>query len=132
MTLWLPATEPPGDDDEDAEDGAPPPPAQQGLALLVDDDAQVRRVFRRSLLELGYAVLVDDAQAPAHWAERLPPLQIPEDEDSGRGALELRAATQDALVVGLARSFWNLCNGHGEFTPRRIDLALARARLAAR
>ncbi|GAB1385250.1 hypothetical protein MASR1M59_03980 [Melaminivora sp.] len=102
------------------------------LRLVIDGATAWIYEPKRSLLELGYAVLVDDAQAPAHWAERLPPLQIPEDEDSGRGALELRAATQDALVVGLARSFWNLCNGHGEFTPRRIDLALARARLAAR
>ena len=65
VSLWLPATEPPGDDDEDAQDGAPPAAAQQGLALLVDDDAQVRRVIRRSLLELGYAVLEADGGAQA-------------------------------------------------------------------
>jgi len=36
-----------------------------GLALLVDDDAQVRRVIRRSLLELGYSVLEADDGAAA-------------------------------------------------------------------
>ena len=56
FSLWLPGTEAPGD-------AAAAPPAQahgdahQGLALLVEDDAAVRQVVRRSLLDLGYAVL---------------------------------------------------------------------------
>lgn len=58
VTVWLPAVQPP------APAAAVAPghpghslPAQRGLALLVDDDAQVRRVVRRNLLELGYVVL---------------------------------------------------------------------------
>ena len=56
FSLWLPATDTPGD-------AAAAPPtrargaAHQGLALLVEDDAAVRQVVRRSLLDLGYAVL---------------------------------------------------------------------------
>ena len=42
-----------------------PPRPRAGLALLVDDDAQVRRVVRRSLLDLGYAVLEADSGAEA-------------------------------------------------------------------
>lgn len=61
VSLWLPAAEAvgaaaaaPGA----ARAGAPPAAAaRRGLALLVDDDTQVRRVVRRSLRELGYAVL---------------------------------------------------------------------------
>ena len=64
VTLWLPATEPPGDEAPAAGEAAAPAVAQ-GLALLVDDDAQVRRVIRRSLLELGYAVLEADGGAEA-------------------------------------------------------------------
>ena len=36
---------------------ADPAPASQGLCLLVEDDAGVRQLVRRHLLELGYAVL---------------------------------------------------------------------------
>lgn len=62
VSLWLPAAQPPA---EPAPEPAPPPrPGRDaqgaqgsGLALLVDDDAAVRRVVRRSLLELGYVVL---------------------------------------------------------------------------
>ncbi|PZQ58546.1 MAG: hybrid sensor histidine kinase/response regulator, partial [Variovorax paradoxus] len=64
VTLWLPATEPPDDASPSAGE-ARLPALQQGLALLVDDDAEVRRVIRRSLLELGYAVLEADGGAEA-------------------------------------------------------------------
>ena len=59
VTLWLPASEPPEASEAGPEDG-PGRALVQGLALLVDDDAAVRRVVRRSLLELGYAVLEAD------------------------------------------------------------------------
>ena len=57
VSLWLPASEVCGE---------PLPPAglahdnargDQGLALLVEDDPEVRKVVRRSLLELGFAVI---------------------------------------------------------------------------
>ncbi len=57
VTLWLPAdidVLAVGQDPMVRKSNAPP---EQGLALLVDDDADVRRVVRRLLLDLGFAVL---------------------------------------------------------------------------
>ena len=60
VSLWLPASE------VASELQLPMDPAHgeargdQGLALLVEDDPQVRKVVRRSLLELGFAVIEAD------------------------------------------------------------------------
>ncbi len=61
VSLWLPAAEPvsawsmPSDLAHDALVDAAH--GDQGLALLVDDEPEVRRVVRRSLLALGFAVI---------------------------------------------------------------------------
>lgn len=61
ISVWLPAAQAPADDELlDADPAANAQAHQRGLALLVDDDAQVRRVVRRNLLELGYVVLEAD------------------------------------------------------------------------
>lgn len=100
-------------------------------ALRLHIDGAVAWIYtpKRSLLELGYAVLVDDVGAPGYWAAQLPPLAVPADPAGGRGPLQLQSATADPLVVGLARSYWNLCSGYGTFEPGAIDLDAARARL---
>ncbi|ARU05945.1 hypothetical protein CCO03_15835 [Comamonas serinivorans] len=54
VSLWVPASEAP-EPDEGPEPA--PAPVHTGLALLVDDDAEVRGVVRRQLRELGYAVV---------------------------------------------------------------------------
>ena len=57
VSLWLPASEAGGElplPTDPADDAAR---GDQGLALLVDDDQEVRKVVRRSLLELGFAVI---------------------------------------------------------------------------
>ena len=57
VSLWLPAdieVLPMGQIPMVRTSNAPP---EQGLALLVEDDADVRRVVRRLLLDLGFAVL---------------------------------------------------------------------------
>ena len=59
VTLWLPSEiEAPAHTPAQSDDGgrANNQPGQ-GLALLVEDDANVRRVVRRLLLDLGFAVL---------------------------------------------------------------------------
>lgn len=61
VSLWLPLHGQ-ADADDNSDDAAdlvmPPKDAPpQGLALLVEDDASVRKVVRRHLLDLGYAVI---------------------------------------------------------------------------
>lgn len=62
VTLWLPlhgSLAPTGATAADAHKGSclPGEVPVMGLALLVDDDANVRKVIRRQLLELGYSVI---------------------------------------------------------------------------
>ena len=82
VSLWLPRGEVPHT--QAAALSAPEPTGQpsaagtSGLALLVEDDGDVRRVIRRHLLELGYAVL---------------------EAESGQEALDILAQTRDLQVV---------------------------------
>jgi len=57
VTLWLPACDPPEAGDLAARDFNETRCEPQGLALLVEDDRNVRQVVRRDLLALGYSVL---------------------------------------------------------------------------
>lgn len=65
LSLWLPQA--PSDAVAETTEPAPsvPPPSGAGLALLVDDDPQVRVTVRRLLLDLGYAVLEAENGAEA-------------------------------------------------------------------
>ena len=65
ISLWLPQA--PSDAVAEAAEVAPslPSPVGAGLALLVDDDEQVRVTVRRLLLDLGYAVLEAENGAEA-------------------------------------------------------------------
>lgn len=65
LSVWLPAAQAPAEAPRQARPSARAVPRQRGLALLVDDDAQVRRVVRRNLLELGYVVLEAEQLAEA-------------------------------------------------------------------
>ncbi len=87
VSIWLPMAEEDTDIDPptDAEihpaaphPSAPDnPTAQRGLALLVEDEAQVRRVVRAQLLQLGYAVIEAEngAEAQALLAQ-MPGIQL--------------------------------------------------------
>ena len=59
MSLWLPACETASELDLPTDLALAPDEArgEQGLALLVEDDLQVRKVVRRALLDLGFAVI---------------------------------------------------------------------------
>lgn len=57
VSLWLPAAETPAELPALDEPGHVPDGARRGVALLVEDDGDVRKVVRRSLLDLGFAVI---------------------------------------------------------------------------
>jgi CheY-like chemotaxis protein len=67
VSVWLPAGRKAAAEAEVPGPGAKRAVAagERGLALLVDDDTQVRRVVRRDLLALGYSVLEADNGAEA-------------------------------------------------------------------
>lgn len=99
------------------------------LRLVIDGvDAWVFEP-KRSLLDMGYVVLVDGMGSTEPWADRLPPITVAADPSIGRDELALSSATSDPLVLTLARGFWNLCNGHGQFSARPINVEAIRARL---
>lgn len=60
VTLWLPACHAPNDDEVEFGPEGLSTALRHGLALLVEDDAAVRRVVRRNLLDLGFTVLEAD------------------------------------------------------------------------
>lgn len=77
VSLWLPASEDPGDAPI-ADDGVGEPTrTDRGLALLVEDDAAVRKVVRHALLELGYAVIEAENGAEAlHILAQTPDIRL--------------------------------------------------------
>lgn len=60
ISLWLPQTDPVIEVDDPDEFVEASPAKPLGLALLVEDDQQVRQVVRRMLVEFGYSVLEAD------------------------------------------------------------------------
>jgi signal transduction histidine kinase len=65
VSLWLPASETSIDPDLQREMLTDDARSDQGLALLVDDDPEVRKVARRMLLELGFAVIEAESGSEA-------------------------------------------------------------------
>lgn len=57
ISLWLPQAEAPGQASGERADETTELVQSRGLALLVEDDASVRQVVRRFLLDLGYSVV---------------------------------------------------------------------------
>ncbi len=57
VSLWLPASQIGSEFGLTAQDAQEPARGDQGLALLVEDDPEVRKVARRALLELGFVVI---------------------------------------------------------------------------
>jgi CheY-like chemotaxis protein len=79
VSIWLPLAEDEAEDTAaDANvDAATEPVPTRGLALLVEDEPQVRRVVRAQLLHLGYAVIEADNGAEAlPLLEQIPDIQL--------------------------------------------------------
>ena len=65
VSVWLPALAPGAVQAGPASGGQDSARGDQGLALLVDDEAAVRQVVRRQLLDLGYVVIEAESGAEA-------------------------------------------------------------------
>ena len=79
VTLWLPSEGEKSNETPQLDDASPEPKTQpdQDLALLVEDDASVRKIVRRLLLDLGFAVLEAETGAEAlHILDRTPGIQL--------------------------------------------------------
>jgi CheY-like chemotaxis protein len=78
-----------------------PAPASQGLCLLVEDDAGVRQLVRRHLLELGYAVLeAENGVEALDMLLRVPDLAALVSDIAMPGGVDGREVARQALERG--------------------------------
>lgn len=105
IALWLPMSsgfQPAADSDVPLPPAAPlhegPP---RGLALLVEDDASVRKVVRRQLLDLGYAVLeASNGEEALGILDQTQGLQVVLSDFVMPGGVDGRQVTTQALQRG--------------------------------
>jgi signal transduction histidine kinase/CheY-like chemotaxis protein len=137
VTLWLPASE----FSSDFAPAALEPPrdasrSAQGLALLVEDDPDVRKVARRFLLELGFTVIeAENGVEATQILEQTPGIVLLLSDvvmPGGVDGRELAAFARERC--GVPRVV--LMSGHAPELERPIDIAIlpkpfTRAQLAA-
>ena len=105
VTLWLPlatdGTTTVPDHPTPAGDETEADTAHSGLALLVDDDAGVRQVVRRHLLDLGYAVLeAETGQEALDILAQTPNLELVLSDFVMPGEVDGGQVTQHACQLG--------------------------------
>lgn len=104
VSLWLPAAEGPAELAPLDDPGPVPDAARRGVALLVEDDADVRKVVRRSLLDLGYAVIeAGHGQEALEILQRMDGITLLLSDIMMPGSLDGRALARQARSEGLAR-----------------------------
>ncbi len=82
----------------------------EGITAVVDGHHVVIELTKKSLLDLGVAVMTD-VNPDRPWAENLL-FQLPADPDDGRSSpLPIEGGTDDPVVVCLARRYWLAANG---------------------
>lgn len=106
VSIWLPLAEDEAEDtaaDADVDAATEPTPAR-GLALLVEDEPQVRRVVRAQLLQLGYAVIEADNGAEAlPLLAQIPDIQLLLSDVVMPGGVDGRRLARLALEAGRVR-----------------------------
>lgn len=111
FTLWLPVAETPADA---VDPGSPPlagPEGRRGLALLVEDEAEVRKVVRRYLVDLGYAVLeAENGSEALAILEDTPAIELLLSDVMMPGELDGREVARRARERGVRRIV--LMSGH--------------------
>lgn len=103
VTLWLPS----GSDSSTqplahGNDRVPAPPQpDNGLALLVEDDPNVRKIVRRLLLDLGYAVLEAESGVEAlHILDQTPGIRLLLSDIVMPGGIDGRQVARHAMKGG--------------------------------
>ena len=101
VSLWLPLAASGAVADTAEPVVTVPPPTTAGLALLVDDDLQVRITVRRLLLDLGYAVLEAENGAEAQdILDQTPGIQLLLSDIVMPGAIDGRQLARYARQSG--------------------------------
>ena len=101
VSLWLPLAASGAVADAAEPVVTVPPPTTAGLALLVDDDLQVRITVRRLLLDLGYAVLEAENGAEAQdILDQTPGIQLLLSDIVMPGAIDGRQLARYARQSG--------------------------------
>lgn len=104
VTLWLPAesgatTQEPLADDDSSHSASEP---DQDLALLVEDDPNVRKIVRRLLLDLGFAVLEAETGVEAlHILDKTPGIRLLLSDIVMPGGVDGRQVARHAIQQGL-------------------------------
>ena len=116
VSLWLPACDPP---EPVGEEDSVSAPVHAGLALLVDDDVEVRSVVRRQLRELGYVVVeAASADEAMPMLGKLPDLRLLLSDVVMPGTLDGRDVAARARAGGRVASVV-LMSG---FTPDSVSM----------
>ena len=116
VSLWLPACDAP---EPVGEEDLVSAPVHAGLALLVDDDVEVRRVVRRQLRELGYVVVeASSADEAMPMLGKLPDLRLLLSDVVMPGTLDGRDVAARARAGGRIASVV-LMSG---FTPDSVSM----------
>lgn len=105
VSLWLPQAAPAAQGRPDA---APSEPGggsgRQALALLVEDDAEVRKVVRRALVDLGYAVLeAENGSEAVQILEHTPRIELLLSDVVMPGAIDGREVARRARARAIPR-----------------------------
>ena len=84
------------------------PGLEAGVAITVDGHKAIIELTKKSLLDLGVAIL-SDLNEEDIWAKSIT-YRLPPDEADGRGPLNIQGGTNDPVIVCLARRHWLASN----------------------
>lgn len=138
VSIWIPTA--PGAarrPDKEPADGVQPLLAEQALALLVEDDPEVRKVVRRALISLGFAVLeAENGTEALSILEHTPDISLLLSDVVMPGPVDGRVVARQAIArqvprVALMSGYAPVEAGHSKsgadlpmlakpFTPRQL------------
>ena len=88
------------------------PPPKRGIRLMIDSQPAILKPGRKSLLELGVAVLADAEDAIFPWVNNLA-FHLDGDPTNMDPANEIIGGTTDPIIVCVARRYWQAIHKGG-------------------